>query len=76
MTGTRQMNESDVIIEFVRLGNYVKVSAMHAPTMIEAIIVGPPSAGEYVLQQNALRKLKYLLAKNRPQGAVSRGVVV
>ncbi len=70
------MRESDVIIEFVQIGAYVKVSAMHTPTMIEAVIVGPPSAGEYTLQQNALRKLRYLLAKAESAEGGSRGVLV
>lgn len=69
------MKESDVILEFVQIGSYVKVSAMHTPTMIEAIIVGPPSAGEFILQQNALRKLKYLLAKSKATGDGARGVL-
>ncbi|WP_282609129.1 hypothetical protein [Pelagibius sp. Alg239-R121] len=69
------MKETDVIVEFVRLGAYVRVSAMHAPTMIEAIIVGPPSAGEYVLRQNALRKLKYLLSKSQTVGSARPGIL-
>lgn len=69
------MKDSEVILEFVQIGAYVKVSAMHTPTMTEAIIVGPPSAGEFVLQQNALRKLKYLLAKAQASGDGTRGVL-
>ncbi len=70
------MKDSDVIIEFIQIGAYVKVSAMHTPTMTEAVIVGPPSAGEFVLQQNALRKLRYLLAKSEAAGAGARGLLV
>lgn len=69
------MKDSDVILEFVQVGAYVKVSAMHAPTMTEAVIVGPPSAGEFVLQQNALRKLRYLLSKSQASGDRARGLL-
>lgn len=69
------MRDSDVILEFVQIGAYVKVSAMHTPTMTEAVIVGPPSAGEFVLQQNALRKLKYLLSKSQAQQKSARGLL-
>ena len=69
------MRDSDVIVEFVQLGAYVKVSAMHTPTMIEAVIVGPPSAGEFVLRQNALRKLKYLLTKSQEKAVPERGIL-
>ena len=69
------MRDSDVIVEFVRLGAYVKVSAMHTPTMVEAVIVGPPAAGEFVLRQNALRKLKYLLSKAQSKNQAARGLL-
>lgn len=69
------MKDADVIVEFVQQGAYVKVSAMHAPTMIEAVIVGPPSAGELVLRRNALRKLEYLLSKAQPKDAPKRGIL-
>ncbi len=70
------MKDSDVILEFVQVGSYVKVSAMHTPTMTEAVIVGPPSAGEFVLQQNALRKLKYLLSKTQAPSSGAGGPLV
>lgn len=67
------MKDADVIIEFVQCGAYVKVSAMHTPSMMEAVIVGPPSAGEFVLRRNALRKLEYLLSKPQAKNAPKRG---
>lgn len=69
------MKDAEVIVEFVQCGAYVKVSAMHTPTMMEAVIVGPPSAGEVVLRRNALRKLQYILSKSQGQSASARGIL-
>lgn len=70
------MKDAEVIVEFVQCGAYVKVSAMHTPSMTEAVIVGPPSAGEIVLRRNALRKLEYLLRKSQVNRPPTRGVLV
>ena len=69
------MKDAEVIVEFVQCGAYVKVSAMHTPSMTEAVIVGPPSAGEVVLRHNALRKLRYLLTKAQANRPPARGVL-
>lgn len=53
----------DVILEFYRIGGYVKVSAIDSATGTEAAIVGDPAAGEAALKQAAIRKLEYVLAK-------------
>ena len=57
--------DQEVIIEFHRVGNSVKVSAMDTKTLTEVSIVGPANAGEEVLKRNMLRKLEYVLAKNK-----------
>ena len=57
-----------MIIEFHRIGNSVKVSAMDTKTLTEVSIVGPANAGEEILKRNVLRKLEYVLAKNKSQG--------
>jgi hypothetical protein len=53
----------EVLYEFVRLGAYVKVTAIDPQTGIEASVVGPPSAGESGLKALALRKLQMQLSK-------------
>ncbi|RMD64956.1 MAG: hypothetical protein D6826_01245 [Alphaproteobacteria bacterium] len=53
----------DVIIEFYRVGAYVKVSAVDPATLTEVSIVGAPEAGEAALKQAAVRKLHYVLAR-------------
>ena len=60
--------DQEVIIEFHRIGKSVKVSAMDTETLTEVSIVGPANAGEEILKRNVLRKLEYVLAKNKSQG--------
>ena len=60
--------DDDVIFEFITVGAYVKVSAIHVATSIEASIVGNPMSGEAALRRTALRKLQYVVDKKRPGG--------
>lgn len=65
-----QEREPQIIIEFYRVGNAVKVSAVDPVTMIEACIVGDPSRGEAALTRAAIQKLCYVMA--RQEGKSSR----
>jgi hypothetical protein len=51
------------IIEFHRVVNAVKVTAMDPATLTEVSIVGAPGAGETELTRLVIRKLEYVLAK-------------
>ena len=62
----------DVIFEFYRLGNSVKVSAVDTETMTEVSVVGPATASEATLRNNALRKLEFVLARRAGQGKTPR----
>ncbi|MHA1601240.1 MAG: DUF6898 family protein [Alphaproteobacteria bacterium] len=53
----------DIIIEFHRVGAYVKVSAVDTRSLIEVSIVGDPNAGEEMLARAAVRKLDYVMAR-------------
>lgn len=55
----------EVLIEFVVQGNAVKVTAIDPQSGIEASIVGPASAPRSVLEANAVKKLAYVLNKQR-----------
>lgn len=57
------MNE--VIFEFIRQGIYMKVSAIHIDSKIEAVVVVPANISEVQMKTNALNKLKYLIAKEK-----------
>ncbi len=62
----------EVIIEFHQVGNAVKVTAVDPESLIEVSIVGAPSAGRETLERTAIRKLEYVLEKNRRTGAARR----
>lgn len=53
----------EVIIEFQRFGNIVKVSAMDAQSLTEVVMQGPASTTQAILKENALKKLEYVLRK-------------
>ena len=62
------MSPRQVLFEFVRVGAYMKVSAIDTLTNTEVSIVGPPSAGEAMLKATVLKKLEYVMAKNQSAG--------
>lgn len=51
------------IIEFISMGDYVKVSAIDPVTRHEASIVGDPAVGKEALSRLAVRKLHYVMKK-------------
>ncbi|MEX1147826.1 MAG: hypothetical protein WEB93_05540 [Sphingomonadales bacterium] len=53
------------IVEFLHVGNSVKVSAVDPRTNTEVSIVGSPAMSQAMLSRNAIRKLEYVLAKKR-----------
>jgi len=55
----------EVLFEFRRLGNVVKVSAIHVDSDTEVCVVGPPAAGEHTLKQAAINKLRYVMAQRQ-----------
>jgi hypothetical protein len=62
----------EVIIEFQRIGNSVKVMAVDPESQVEVSIVGPSGAGEETLKRTAIRKLEYVLAKQKGGGTARR----
>ena len=59
------INDSRIIIEFIQVGAYVKVSAVDPVSLVEVSIVGDPAASRNTLEQNAIKKLKFVLAKKQ-----------
>ncbi len=53
----------ETYIEFVALGNMVRVIAVDAATGTEVTIVGPANAARADLERVALRKLRMVLAR-------------
>lgn len=62
------MSAQPIIIEFHRLGAYVKVSAIDPVSLVEVSIVGDPAAGEAALERTALQKLNFVLARRGAGG--------
>lgn len=60
-----ETDDTDVILEFTRVGALIRVSAMDPKSLTEVVIQGPAGAGEAALQRTALRKLAYVLARRR-----------
>ncbi|MBL1147995.1 MAG: hypothetical protein HND56_11295 [Pseudomonadota bacterium] len=63
MTVNSPMKGREVIFEFIPLGNVMKVTAMDTATLTEISIQGPLAASKNVLENNALRRLEYVLRK-------------
>jgi hypothetical protein len=53
----------EVLIEFVVQGSVVRVTAIHAASGAEAVIVGPASAPRAALEAAVSRKLAYVMRK-------------
>ncbi|HEY1961485.1 MAG TPA: hypothetical protein VGG69_03620 [Rhizomicrobium sp.] len=61
-----EIKEGEVLLEFLFLGNSVKVTAIDGATGQEASIVGPASAARKNLEAAAVRKLRYVLNRRKP----------
>ena len=55
--------DTNYIIEFIPMGNYVKVSAIDPDSGREVSIVGDPKRSDKELEQIAVQKLLYVLNK-------------
>ena len=53
----------EIFVEFVQLGNTVKVTAIDGDTGLEASIVGPANAPRAALAEAARRKLEFVQKK-------------
>ena len=60
---------NEVLLEFHRVGNAVKVTAVDPEIGTEVSIVGDPSAGEEILTRIAIKKLQYVLRKRGIDGS-------
>jgi len=58
------LNDREILFEFVRQGAYVRVSAIDVQTKTEAVIITPSTLTEEQMKQQVLKKLEYLLNKN------------
>ncbi|MBQ8661593.1 MAG: hypothetical protein IJ482_04630 [Alphaproteobacteria bacterium] len=54
---------SEILFEYVRQGQYVKVTAIEPETRIEVSVVVPASLNREQMQLQALNRLNYVLRK-------------
>ena len=69
MAGGRddEIDLREVLFEMYHIGNSIRVAAIDPVTNTEVIVVGSPYMSLYSLKINAIRKLKYVLAKKRAE---------
>jgi hypothetical protein len=60
------LRECDVLIEFYRIGGYVKVSALDPRRYTEICTLGDPAAGAEALRRAAVQNLKRAVMRARP----------
>ncbi|HYG88284.1 MAG TPA: hypothetical protein VD978_18725 [Azospirillum sp.] len=56
--------DDEVLLEYQRIGTYMKVSAIDPKTATEVSVAGPATGSRELLTRTALAKLKYVLRKN------------
>ncbi|MBT6307551.1 MAG: hypothetical protein HOJ18_15140 [Rhodospirillaceae bacterium] len=61
------MDDKRVIIEFIKVGAYVKVSAIDPVSSVEVSIVGDPASSQERLKSTVLKKLNFVLSKRGKQ---------
>jgi hypothetical protein len=65
----RKIEPGGVILELVRVGSLIRVSAIEPESLTEVVLQGPAAAGEAALRRVALQKLAYVLSRRPPAGA-------
>ncbi len=68
----KRFDEDSIIIEFRRIGNSVRVSAMDPQTLTEVTVVGDAKALPDHLKRLAVRKLEYMLNGKKPMRRKSK----
>lgn len=67
--------DREVLFEFQRIGQYMKVCAIDAETAVEVAVVGPATHSQELLKRIALKKLERALAQ-RPRSLRRDGILV
>ena len=55
--------QDEVLFEYIRQGNSVKVTAIEPLTKTEAVVIVPANLSEQQMQARAMQKLLYVLKK-------------
>ena len=54
---------TEILFEYIRHGNSVKVTAIETQTGTEAVVIVPENLSEAQMQMKALQKLRYIMQK-------------
>ena len=63
---------SEVLFEIHQIGNSVRVCAIDPRSNTEVVVVASPSMSLYSLKINAIRKLRYVIAKKEAERLAKR----
>ncbi len=63
------MQKKEYLIEMCQVGTSMRVTALDPVTGQEAVILGPPAAGQSALKSLAVRKLERKLNKRNSEDA-------
>ncbi len=58
---------TEILFEYTRQGQYVKVTAIEPETRTEVCVVVPAGLSEQQMQIHALKKLQYVLKKKEEE---------
>ncbi|MGY9063712.1 MAG: DUF6898 family protein [Rhodospirillales bacterium] len=61
----------EVLFEMKQVGQYMRITAIDPLSGTEVISIGDPSVDPDMLRNMAIRKLKYVIAKNRNERAAN-----
>jgi hypothetical protein len=59
-----EQGNEEFLLEFTRVGNFLKAVALDPVTGTEVSVVGPANGGRQMLARTAVAKLKYVLKRN------------
>lgn len=57
-------SDDDILLEFQRIGSYMKVTAVDAATGTEVSVAGPATGSRELLKRTAVNKLHYVMKRN------------
>lgn len=63
MKPTKGLEGREILVELIPLGQYIKAIAVDVKTDTEVSVTGPKSAMPSVHQNNAMRRLEYVMRK-------------
>lgn len=67
------MSRGNIIVEFVNIGNRLKVNAICERTGREVSMVGDPKAPRTELERLAVQKLRYVMEKEAKERSGGKG---